>query len=179
VNLVSCSVLQASYMPFNVVLIAPEIPQNTGNIIRLCANTGARLHLVEPLGFDLTEKSLRRASLDYKDLVNVTVHNSFEAMMESIDPARVFAASARASNSYSQIEYHPDDTVIFGAEGAGLTDEMLSKFAPQNQITIPMMPANRSINLSNAVALVVYEMWRQQSFDGSEPQARVSEPYFS
>jgi tRNA (cytidine/uridine-2'-O-)-methyltransferase len=166
-------------MPFNVVLVAPEIPQNTGNIIRLCANTGARLHLVEPLGFSLDEKQLRRASLDYGHLANVVVHKSFESLLDEVDSSRMFAATAGGSTSYAQVEYQEDDTVVFGSESRGLSKEILSELLPKNYIKIPMMPANRSINLSNAVALVVYEMWRQQSFVGSEPPAPESSEYFS
>jgi tRNA (cytidine/uridine-2'-O-)-methyltransferase len=166
-------------MPFNVALVAPEIPQNTGNIIRLCANTGARLHLVQPLGFDLSEKALRRAYLDYRDLANVVVHDSFEVFAESIDMTRAFAATSGGTTTYDQVEYRDGDTVIFGSESRGLSSEILADFTPENRINIPMMPSNRSINLSNAVSLVVYEMWRQQSFAGSDVQSPDSGPYFS
>jgi tRNA (cytidine/uridine-2'-O-)-methyltransferase len=155
-------------MSFNVALVAPEIPQNTGNIIRLCANTGSRLHLVEPLGFSLDEKQLRRAYLDYRDLADVVVHGSVDSFLGSIDITRAFAATVGGDTRYDQAEYKDGDTVIFGSESVGLSDEAIGKIQPANRISIPMMPSNRSLNLSNAVSLVVYEMWRQQSFVGSE-----------
>jgi tRNA (cytidine/uridine-2'-O-)-methyltransferase len=166
-------------MPFNVVLVAPEIPQNTGNIIRLCANTGARLHLIEPLGFELSKKSLRRAYLDYRDLANVEVQASFELMFDSIDQERVFATTVDGATMYDQVEYRDGDTVVFGSESRGLSPDVIFKVPSKNHISIPMMPANRSINLSNAVALVVYEMWRQQSFAGAKTQHPDSRLYFS
>ncbi|MEE8046108.1 MAG: tRNA (cytidine(34)-2'-O)-methyltransferase [Dehalococcoidia bacterium] len=166
-------------MPFNVALIAPEMPQNTGNIIRLCANTGSRLHLVEPLGFSLDEKQLRRASLDYRDLTDVVVHETFDSFMTSIDPTRAFATTTGGTTTYDQVEYQDGDTVIFGSESQGLPNKIIAEFHPDNRISIPMMPANRSLNLSNAVATVVYEMWRQQSFAGSETPTADSSKYFS
>ncbi|NQW20300.1 MAG: tRNA (cytidine(34)-2'-O)-methyltransferase [Chloroflexi bacterium] len=166
-------------MPFNVALIAPEIPQNTGNIIRLCANTGARLHLVEPLGFSLTEHGLRRAALDYEHLANVAVHESYEDLLESIDPDRMLATTVAGNTSYDKVDYQDGDTIIFGSESRGLPSSITSTFHPSKQIRIPMMPSNRSINLSNAVALVLYEMWRQHDFVGDK--LRLSDPpqYFS
>ena len=166
-------------LPFNVVLVAPEIPQNTGNIIRLCANTGSRLHLIEPIGFSLTEKSLRRASLDYSDLAELIVHKSFESLLETIDSTRTFVTTTGGTVSYEKVEYQDGDTVVFGSESVGLPDEIISALPPNNRIRIPMMPANRSINLSNAVALVVYEMWRQQSFSGEQLPTPTSRQYFS
>ena len=166
-------------MPSNVVLVAPEIPQNTGNIIRLCANTGSRLHLVEPMGFSLTEKSLRRASLDYSDLAELVVHKSFEALLESIDATQMFVTTTGGTISYDKVDFQDGDTVVFGSESKGLPDEIISALPPSNRIRIPMMPANRSINLSNAVALVVYEMWRQNSFSGEEQPTPTSQEYFS
>ncbi|HIF72147.1 MAG TPA: tRNA (cytidine(34)-2'-O)-methyltransferase [Dehalococcoidia bacterium] len=166
-------------MPFNVALVAPEIPQNTGNIIRLCANTGGRLHLVEPLGFSLTEKPLRRAALDYGDLADVVVHKSVEALFDSIDMTRTFVTTTGGTTTYDQVEFQDGDTVIFGSESKGLSDALVAGLPPENRISIPMMPANRSINLSNAVALVLYEMWRQQSFDGSVNPTPGSREYFS
>jgi tRNA (cytidine/uridine-2'-O-)-methyltransferase len=162
-----------------VVLVAPEIPQNTGNIIRLCANTGSRLHLVEPMGFSLTEKSLRRASLDYSDLAELVVHKSFEALLESIDATQMFVTTTGGTISYDKVDFQDGDTVVFGSESKGLPDEIISALPPSNRIRIPMMPANRSINLSNAVALVVYEMWRQNSFSGEEQPTPTSQEYFS
>ena len=162
-----------------MVLVAPEIPQNTGNIIRLCANTGSRLHLVEPMGFSLTEKSLRRASLDYSDLAELVVHKSFEALLESIDATQMFVTTTGGTISYDKVDFQDGDTVVFGSESKGLPDEIISALPPSNRIRIPMMPANRSINLSNAVALVVYEMWRQNSFSGEEQPTPTSQEYFS
>jgi len=162
-----------------VVLVAPEIPQNTGNIIRLCANTGSRLHLVEPMGFSLTEKSLRRASLDYSDLAELVVHKSFEALLESIDATQMFVTTTGGTISYDKVDFQDGDTVVFGSESKGLPDEIISALPPSNRIRIPMMPANRSINLSNAVALVVYEMWRQNSLSGEEQPTPTSQEYFS
>ena len=124
-------------MPFNVALIAPEMPQNTGNIIRLCANTGSRLNLVEPLGFNLDEKQLRRASLDYRDLTEVVVHESFESFMTSIDPARAFATTTIGTTTYDQVKYQDGDTVIFGSESRGLPDNIIAGFDQNNRISIP------------------------------------------
>jgi tRNA (cytidine/uridine-2'-O-)-methyltransferase len=166
-------------MAFNVALVAPEIPQNTGNIIRLCANTGARLHLVEPLGFSLTEKLLRRASLDYSDLTDVMVHKSIESLFDSNDLTRTFVTTVGGTTIYDQVEFQDGDTVIFGSESTGLSDAVIAGSPPENRISIPMMPANRSINLSNAVALVLYEMWRQISFSGSAIPAPDTREYFS
>jgi len=166
-------------LPFNVVLVAPEIPQNTGNIIRLCANTGSRLHLVEPMGFSLTEKSLRRASLDYSDLAELVVHKSFESLLDSIDETRTFVTTTGGTISYDRIDYQDGDTVVFGSESNGLSDKIISTLPSKNRIRIPMMPANRSINLSNAVSLVVYEMWRQQSYSGEQLPTAISREYFS
>lgn len=166
-------------MPFNIVLVAPEIPQNTGNIIRLCANTGSTLHLVEPLAFSMSEKSLRRASLDYSHLTDVVVHESFEQLANSVDISRAFATTVGGNRVYDEVEYQADDTIIFGSESRGLSDSVLSEIRPENRLSIPMMPSNRSINLSNAVALVVYEMWRQQSFIGGELSRQTEREYFS
>ena len=166
-------------MPINVALVAPEIPQNTGNIIRLCANTGSRLHLIEPLGFDLTDRNLRRASLDYSHLTDLVVHDSFASLLESVDPARIFATSVSGNTSYETVGYQSDDTVVFGSESRGLPGPIISTFHPDNRIRIPMKAANRSINLSNAVAIVVYEMWRQLAFTGDEAQSLDQQHYFS
>jgi tRNA (cytidine/uridine-2'-O-)-methyltransferase len=166
-------------MPLNVVLVTPEIPQNTGNIIRLCANTGARLHLIEPLGFDLTQKSLRRASLDYGHLANVAVHSSIDTVLDSTDLSRVFATEVDGGKSFDQVQYQENDTIVFGPESRGIPENVSSKIPAGNRIYIPMMPANRSINLSNAVAVVLYEMWRQLSFVGSEVPATDPQEYFS
>ena len=166
-------------MPFNVALIEPEIPQNTGNIIRLCANTGARLHLVEPLGFGLGEKQLRRASLDYSHIADVEIHDSVKSFLGSIDLDRVFITTTSGATTYDHIAYQDGDTVVFGSESQGLPDALVAELPVSNQISIPMMPSNRSLNLSNAVALVIYEMWRQQSFTGSENPKQNTPKYFS
>ena len=166
-------------MPLHIVLFNPEIPQNTGNIIRLCANTGANLHLVEPLGFDLTDSALRRASLDYRDLTNVKVHNSLEDFLRTKSVDRIFATSSQSNTSYHCVQYQDGDSVIFGSESVGLPSTLLDRVPPQNCITIPMMPANRSLNLSNAVAIMIYEMWRQLEFQGCKPLATKAVPYFS
>ena len=166
-------------MPINVALVAPEIPQNTGNIIRLCANTGSRLHLIEPLGFDLTDRNLRRASLDYSHLTDLVVHDSFASLLMLVDPARIFATSVSGNTSYETVGYQSDDTVVFGSESRGLPGPIISTFHPDNRIRIPMKAANRSINLSNAVAIVVYEMWRQLAFTGDEAQSLDQQHYFS
>jgi tRNA (cytidine/uridine-2'-O-)-methyltransferase len=149
---------------FDVVLVHPEIPPNTGNVIRLCANTGARLHLVEPLGFSLDDKQLRRAGLDYHDLAEVVVHRDWAHCAGALEGRRMFAASTRGSLAYTALAYEVGDVLVFGPESGGLSAEMLATFAPSNRIRIPMKPGNRSINLSNAVAVVLYEAWRQNGF---------------
>lgn len=151
----------------NVVLVTPEIPHNTGNLIRLCANAGARLHLVEPLGFQLNNPRLRRAALDYSDISDVTIHQSVEAYLETVSIDTVYAATTGATTLYTAPKYLVGDTIIFGSESVGLSQDVIDKVAPENRIRIPMMPANRSINLSNAAAIIMYEMWRQFQFSGS------------
>ena len=152
----------------DVVLVHPEIAPNTGNIIRLCANTGARLHLVEPLGFTLEDKLLRRAGLDYHELTTMTVHSSFEAAERSLGiTKRAYAFSSRGIRRYTDVAFTQDDVLVFGAENAGLCESHLAAFPPERLLTIPMRADNRSMNLSNAVAVVVYEAWRQSNFEGS------------
>jgi tRNA (cytidine/uridine-2'-O-)-methyltransferase len=162
----------------NVVLVAPEIPQNTGNIIRLCANTGAALHLVQPLGFDLTEPGLRRAALDYTDLTDLTVHPSFDAILKIVDRSRLYAATTEGAVSYHEVRYQDGDTIVFGSEHHGLLGDVLCEVIPTNRIRIPMKPSNRSMNLSNAVSVIVYEMWRQLGFEGQSMLSR-NHDYFS
>jgi len=152
---------------FDVVLYQPEIPPNTGNIIRLCANSGAGLHLIEPLGFSLEERQLRRAGLDYHDLARVRVHASLEACLGAVQPARLFACSTRGSRGYAEPQYRPGDAFLFGPETRGLPAEVLATLPPDRCLSIPMLPGNRSLNLSNAVAVVVYEAWRQHGFSGA------------
>jgi tRNA (cytidine/uridine-2'-O-)-methyltransferase len=156
---------------FHIVLFQPEIPPNTGNAIRLCANTGSTLHLVKPLGFDLYHKNTRRAGLDYDDLATVRVHQGLEACLEELAGARLFAVETSGTQPYSQARFLPGDALIFGSERRGLPPRVLDSIAPERQLTIPMRANNRSLNLSNAVALVVYEAWRQNGFQGSTMDA--------
>jgi tRNA (cytidine/uridine-2'-O-)-methyltransferase len=153
---------------FNIVLVEPEIPPNTGNVIRLAANAGARLHLVRPLGFDLTDKQLRRAGLDYHEYAPLTVHDSFEALLERErpPPQRMFALTTRASRLYTEVGYAAGDWLVFGAETRGLAAAVRDRFAETQRLRLPMRPGNRSLNLGNAVAVVVYEAWRQLAFAG-------------
>jgi tRNA (cytidine/uridine-2'-O-)-methyltransferase len=151
-----------------IVLVTPLIATNTGNIVRLCANTGADLHLVEPLGFDLDSSRLRRAGLDYHDLTHVVVHASIDEALGSVGRhRRRFALSASASRRYHTVTYRSDDVLVFGAERAGLTGPQLAAIAPAEPLAIPMQPGNRSLNLANAVAVVLYEAWRQLGFSGA------------
>jgi len=152
---------------FNVVLFQPEIPPNTGNIIRLCANIGASLHLIEPLGFVMDDKRLRRAGLDYSEWVNVTIHKSYEDFIESVSPSRTFACSTHGKKYYSDINYQPDDTFLMGPETRGLPKEIRESLPADQVIRIPMTPDNRSLNLSNATSIIVYEAWRQLGFEGA------------
>jgi tRNA (cytidine/uridine-2'-O-)-methyltransferase len=149
---------------FNVILLEPEIPPNTGNIIRLCANTGTRLHLVEPLGFSLGQPQLRRAGLDYADLAQVTVHRTLALCLQALDGARCYAIETGGARAYSEARFQPGDALLFGPETRGLPAAVLARLAPADRLSIPMRPGNRSLNLANAVALVVYEAWRQQGF---------------
>jgi tRNA (cytidine/uridine-2'-O-)-methyltransferase len=151
---------------FHVVLYQPEIPPNTGNIIRLCANTGAWLHLIHPMGFALEESRLRRAHLDYSDLARVREHASLDALRRDIEIARLFALSTRGETAYDRVVFRPGDGFLFGPETRGLPAEVLASFAPVTRLHIPMLPSNRSLNLSNTVAIVLYEAWRQQGFTG-------------
>lgn len=145
----------------------PRIPPNTGNAIRLAAATGCELHLIEPLGFDLSEPKLRRAGLDYHDLASVTVHPTLDAAWAALQPDRVFAFTAHASTSFADIAYRPRDVLLFGPEPTGLSDEVLADPHVDAQLRIPMLPGRRSLNLSNATAVVVYEAWRQNGFQGA------------
>ena len=152
---------------FEVVLFHPEIPPNTGNVIRLCANAGARLHLVEPLGFSMDDRRLRRAGLDYHELATVVRHRDWEACREALGPRRVFAVTTRGAMPYDKVTYAAGDAFVFGPETAGLSDEILAAFPPEMRLRLPMRPGNRSLNLSNAVAVVVFEAWRQLGFSGA------------
>ncbi len=150
--------------PLAVVLYQPEIPPNTGNIIRLCANTGAQLHLIEPLGFDLDDRQLRRAGLDYHEWVDVQTYVGLEDFMRRMRPARVLAFSTRAERRYTDISYQPGDALLFGPETRGLPQDVLDSLPPEQRLTLPMRHGIRSLNLSNAVAIAVYEAWRQADF---------------
>jgi tRNA (cytidine/uridine-2'-O-)-methyltransferase len=155
---------------FNVVLVAPEIPPNTGNVIRLCANTGAQLHLVRPLGFDLSDKQLRRAGLDYHEYATLKLHEHWSALLaaESPDRSRMFALTTRGSRLLGDVQFRPGDWFVFGSETSGLPADLRESFAPDQRVRLPMRPNNRSLNLSNAVAVVVFEAWRQHGYrDGA------------
>lgn len=152
---------------FDIVLYQPEIPPNAGNVIRLTANSGARLHLVEPLGFDLSDKQLVRAGLDYHDLAHVTVHPDWSSCMAGFVRRRVFALSTRGTVRHDHVAYAAGDVLVFGPESRGLPEDVLAQIPVSCRLRIPMRPANRSINLSNAVAVVVYEGWRQLGFEGA------------
>lgn len=152
---------------FHVILHEPEIPPNTGNIMRLCANAGARLHLIKPLGFTLEDRLLRRAGLDYREWVQVQVHDSFPETLKSLGDVRLFALSTRGKVSYDQQRFRDGDCFLFGAETRGLPQSLLDGVAEERRLHIPMQPGNRSLNLSNAVAVVLFEAWRQQEFEGA------------
>ena len=151
----------------DVVLVHPEIPPNTGNVIRLAANTGARLHLVRPLGFSLDDKQLKRAGLDYHEYASVAVHDSWSALTETMRGRRMFAFATSGSRLFTEVRYARDDVLVFGREADGLPSPILEAFAPQMRLRLPMRPGSRSLNLSNAVAVAVFEAWRQLNFDGS------------
>ncbi len=153
---------------FRIVLVEPEIPPNTGNVIRLAANTGCALHLIEPLGFSMDDKLLRRAGLDYREFAEVQRHRSWHAWWQHAepDPQRVFAFTTRGERSAHRVEFRPADWLVFGNETAGLPAAPLAAVAPENRLRIPMRAGQRSLNLSNAVAVVVFEAWRQCGFDG-------------
>ncbi len=152
---------------FDVILFQPEIPPNTGNIMRLCANAGLRLSLIEPLGFTLEDRLLRRAGLDYREWADVRVYPSLDACLDQIKPKRVFALTTRGSTAYATAVYRPGDSFLFGPETRGLPETLLESFAPERRVYLPMYPGNRSLNLSNAVAVVLFEAWRQNDFAGS------------
>lgn len=151
---------------FQIVLFQPEIPPNTGNVIRLAANTGCRLHLVEPLGFDVGAASLRRAGLDYAEFAEVRVHADWPACLAALGAARLFAFSTKGTKRYDSVIFRAGDAFIFGPETRGLPAELLESLPPEQRLRLPLMPGNRSLNLSNTVAIAVYEAWRQQGFTG-------------
>jgi tRNA (cytidine/uridine-2'-O-)-methyltransferase len=153
---------------FHLVLFEPEIPPNTGNIIRLCANTGAQLHLIHPLGFRLEDRRLRRAGLDYHEWAQVREHSDLEALLRTLgEPRRVFAFTTKGARSYHEVAYRIGDVLLFGPETRGLPGQVLDGFPPERRLRIPMRAGGRSLNLSNAVAVAVYEAWRQTGFSGA------------
>jgi len=152
---------------FHIVFIEPRIPPNTGNAIRLSALTGSHLHLVEPLGFTMTDAQLRRAGLDYHDLATVTVHPDRQHLWDAVLPARVFAFTASATTRFSDVAYEPGDVLMFGPEPTGLAPDVLHDPHVTERLRIPMLPGRRSLNLSNSAAVAVYEAWRQQGYPGT------------
>ena len=153
---------------FHIVLVAPEIPPNTGNVIRLAANTGCSLHLVEPLGFEMADRLLQRAGLDYHEYVDVQRHASWDALLHAAapDPARCFAFTTRGSQPFGDMRWRPGDWLVFGSETAGLPAAVRERFAPDQRVRLPMRAGQRSLNLSNAVAVAVFEAWRQNGYAG-------------
>ncbi|GHC23382.1 tRNA (cytidine(34)-2'-O)-methyltransferase [Kushneria pakistanensis] len=151
----------------DIVLFEPEIAPNTGNIIRLCANTGFRLHLIEPLGFELDDKRLRRAGLDYHEWARVQVHASLEAFMAAVEPTRVLAVTTRGRSRHDQVGYQMGDALLFGPESRGLPQALIDSLPENQRLRIPMREGSRSLNLSNACAVLVYEAWRQLDFGGA------------
>lgn len=152
---------------FQVILYQPEIPPNTGNIIRLCANTGCQLHLIKPLGFTLEDKQLLRAGLDYHEFSTLKVYEDLASCLSAFDARRVFALTTKGSQAFHQLAYQPGDAFLFGPESRGLPVEVLEKFTASQRLRLPMLPDNRSLNLSNTVAVTVFEAWRQNGFAGS------------
>lgn len=151
---------------FHIALHEPQIAPNTGNIIRLAANTGCKLHLIEPLGFDFEEKKLRRAGLDYHDLTNVTRYPDYATFLDAMGDRRIFACTTKGSRPHSDVSYQADDVFLFGSETSGLPDDVRNAFSPEHRIRVPMMPDSRSLNLANSVAVICYEAWRQLGFEG-------------
>jgi tRNA (cytidine/uridine-2'-O-)-methyltransferase len=151
---------------FNVVLYEPEIPPNTGNIIRLCVNSGSKLHLIHPLGFDLDDKRLRRAGLDYREWADVEEYDSLALFLERVTPKNLYACTTKGQRCYAEVAFAPGDALLFGPESRGLPAHVLNGLEANQRIRIPMLPHSRSLNLSNAVSLILYEAWRQQGFAG-------------
>jgi tRNA (cytidine/uridine-2'-O-)-methyltransferase len=149
-----------------VALYQPEIPPNTGNVMRLCANTGSTLHLIKPLGFSIDDASLRRAGMDYRDAAVIRVHENYEVFLQAVAKARLFALTTKAQRRYDSIRFQSDDVLLFGPESRGLPQEIRESLPIEQQLRLPMQPDSRSLNLSNAVAVVVYEAWRQSEFAG-------------
>ena len=155
---------------FHVILYQPEIPPNTGNIIRLCANTGCQLHLIRPLGFTLEDKQLVRAGLDYHEFATLKVHEALQDCLTAFDPARVFALTTKGSQAFHQVRFQAGDAFLFGPESRGLPADVLAGFGSGQRLRLPMLPESRSLNLSNTVAVAVFEAWRQCGFEGSRSE---------
>jgi tRNA (cytidine/uridine-2'-O-)-methyltransferase len=153
---------------FHIILYQPEIPPNTGNIMRLAANTGATLHLIKPFGFHLNDRAMARAGMDYGEGIDLRIHDRWDDCAESLDGSRVFALSTRATRRHDDPAYRPGDAFVFGPETRGLPQALLDRWPPERRLRIPMRPANRSLNLANAVAVVIYEAWRQCGFAAVE-----------
>jgi tRNA (cytidine/uridine-2'-O-)-methyltransferase len=151
---------------FHIVLFEPEIPPNTGNIIRLCANTGAQLHLVEPLGFKLEDKQLKRAGLDYHEYAALKVHKNWADCKAALAGKRMFALTTKGSQRYTNIAFKDEDVFVFGPETRGLSEEIRAEFLPEHRVRLPMLAQSRSLNLSNSAAILLYEAWRQIGFEG-------------
>lgn len=154
---------------FNVILFQPEIPPNTGNIIRLCANSGARLHLIRPLGFEIDDKQLRRAGLDYHEYATMQVHDDLDACLRTLPGSRLFAFTTKGSHPYHEVSFQEGDAFLFGPESRGLPADILESLPSEQKLRLPMLPGNRSLNLSNTVAIAVYEAWRQCGFNLQKP----------
>jgi tRNA (cytidine/uridine-2'-O-)-methyltransferase len=152
----------------HVVLFEPEIPPNTGNIIRLCANTGFQLHLIEPLGFDMDEKKVRRAGLDYHEFTAVKVHKNWQAFLDATQPKHCYAITTKGKSWHTDVKFEEGDAIVMGPETRGLPDDMLNSLSMEEKIRIPMQPDSRSLNLSNATSIIVYEAWRQLGFKGAQ-----------
>ena len=153
----------------HVALYQPEIPPNTGNVIRLCANSGAQLHLIKPLGFALDDAKLRRAGLDYHEYARMQVHADLDALREKLPDARMFAFTTKGATRFDQVVWQPGDVLLFGRESCGLPDEVIDSLPPERRVYLPQQPGMRSLNLSNAVAVAVYEAWRQLGYAGARP----------
>ena len=151
---------------FHIVLFEPEIPPNTGNIIRLCANTGAALHLVKPLGFSLEDKQLKRAGLDYHEYSTLQVHENWQACKAALASRRMFAITTKGSRNYANTQFKDEDVFVFGPETRGLPEDIRNEFLTEHRLRLPMLPDSRSLNLSNSAAVLLYEAWRQVGFDG-------------
>ncbi len=151
---------------FHIVLFEPEIPPNTGNIIRLCANAGAKLHLVKPLGFELSDKHLKRAGLDYHEYAELTVYENWAQCQQALHDKRMFALTTKGSTRHTDLQFKDEDVFVFGPESRGLPEDIRAHFAPEHRVRLPMLPHSRSLNLSNSAAILLYEAWRQTGFPG-------------